>query len=692
MITRKELIKKYIEFFKSKDHKEIPNSSLIPENDPTVLFTTAGMHPLVPFLLGQKHPLGKRLVNVQKCIRTGDIEEVGDEVHHTFFEMLGQWSLGDYWKKEAIEFAYDFLTKEIKVSKEKISVTCFKGDKDAPKDTESEEIWQSLGIKKIKFLPKEDNWWGPAGKTGPCGPDTEVFVNNVEIWNCGVFMEYIKDKRLILVDGMDCVYDEDFKINEELLKIINNFNTHTILTVNGFREKGYNLIKSQSTGYDTNWKAFSLEEEKIKKENPEYFNTLLKRFNLVPEEVIYFDHDKNSIKTAEKLGILSKHYTDINSIKKFIEDNLWVFIPAKQKNIDTGMGVERTIALLNNLNDNYLTECFKPLINKIESISGKKYESNKKEFRIIADHMKAAVFILSDGITPSNTEQGYVLRRLIRRSIRYGQSLGIKENFTSKLVDSVIKIYPEYTELNENKNNIVTELDREENKFRQTLERGINIFERITQGKNGISCKDSFLLYQSYGFPVEMIEEECKARKIKFSRAEFEGECKIHQELSRTAAAGKFKSGLADNSEETTRLHTTAHLLLAAIRKILKDPSIHQKGSNITAERLRFDFNFPRKLTDEEIREIEDEVNSNIKKGCQVIREEMPLEEAKKKGISGVFEHKYGEIVSIYTIGECSKEICAGPHVKNTCDLGKFKIVKEESSSSGVRRIKGILE
>jgi alanyl-tRNA synthetase len=565
MITRKELIKKYIEFFKSKNHKEIPNSPLIPENDPTVLFTTAGMHPLVPFLLGQKHPLGKRLVSIQKCIRTGDIEEVGDdEVHHTFFEMLGNWSLGDYWKEDAISYSLDFLTKELKITKEKIEVSCFKGDKDAKKDTESEKIWKSHGIDKIKFLPKKDNWWGPAGKTGPCGPDTEMFVNKVEIWN-DVFMEYYKN------------------------------------------EKGE-------------------------------------------------------------------------------------YLPAEQKNIDTGMGVERTIAILNNIKDNYLTECFKKIIEKIEDISKKDYKKYKKEMRIIADHIKAAIFIISDGVTPSNTEQGYILRRLIRRAVRYGQSIGIKENFSTKLVDSVIEIYSDYPELNKNRNNLITELDREESKFRHTLERAINIFERITKDKKEISCKDSFLLYQSYGFPVEMIEEECKARKIKFSREEFEGECKIHQELSRTAAEGRFKSGLADHSEETTRLHTASHLLLAAIRKVLKDDSIHQKGSNITAERLRFDFNFPRKLTEEEIKAIEKEVNLNTRKGCNVIREEMPLEEAKKRGISGVFEHKYGEVVSVYTIGECSKEICTGPHVKNTCDLGRFKIIKEESSSSGVRRIKGILE
>jgi len=564
MINSRQLILKYINFFISRNHKEIPNSSLIPENDPTVLFTTAGMHPLVPFLLGQKHPLGKRLCGVQRCIRTGDIEEVGDEVHHTFFEMLGNWSLGDYWKKEAIEYSFEFLTKELKIPKEKISITCFKGDKDALKDKESEKIWKDIGIKKIKFLGKKDNWWGPAGKTGPCGPDTEMFVNNVEIWN-DVFMQYHKNEK-------------------------------------------------------------------------------------------------------EK------------------------YVPAKQKNIDTGMGVERTLAILNNLKDNYLTDCFKPIIDKIEKLSNKKYEDNKKEFRIIADHIKAAIFIISDGIIPSNTEQGYVLRRLIRRAIRYGQTLGIKDNFTSKLVDSVINIYTNYPELSKNRNNLITELEKEENKFRQTLNLGIKEFEKIVQGKKEISCKESFLLYQSCGFPVEMIEEECKARKIKFSRKDFEKECNIHQNLSRTATEGKFKSGLADNSKETIKLHTATHLLLAAIRKILKEDSIQQKGSNITSERLRFDFSFPRKLTEEELKEIEEEVNSNIKKGCNVIREEMTLEEAKKRNITGVFEHKYSEIVSVYTIENCSKEICTGPHVKNTCELGKFKILKEESSSSGVRRIKGILE
>ena len=582
MITRKELIKKYIEFFKSKNHKEIPNSSLIPENDPTVLFTTAGMHPLVPFLLGQKHPLGKRLVNVQKCIRTQDIEEVGDIKHHTFFEQLGNWSLGDYWKEEAIKYTFEFLTKILNIPIEKLAGSAFEGDKNSPKDIESFNALISTGVPKerIAILSKDDNWWGPAGKTGPCGPCSEIFY----------------------------------------------------------------------------WVG--------KKKAPKKFDP----------------QDKNWIELGN------------NVFMQYNKDEKENYSLLKQKNVDFGGGVERTLALFNGLDDNYLTECFKPLIEKIEEIFKKNYEDNKKSMRIIADHIKAAAFIISDGITPSNTEHGYILRRLIRRAIRYGQLLGIKENFTSKLVDSVIEIYPGYPELNKNRNNIITELEREENKFRQTLERGINIFEKITQGKKEISCKDSFLLYQSYGFPIEMIEEECKARKIKFSRKDFEGECKIHQELSRTTAEGRFKSGLADNSQETTKLHTATHLLLAAIRKVLKDSSIHQKGSNINAERLRFDFNFPRKLTDEELNEIEKEVNSSIQKGCNVIREEMPLEEAKKKGISGIFEHKYGDIVSVYTIEKCSREICTGPHVKNTCELGKFKIIKEESSSSGVRRIKAVLE
>jgi len=565
-MNRKQLIENYLEFFKLKGHKIIQSASLIPEGDPTVLFTTAGMHPLVPYLLGEKHPLGKRLVGIQRCIRTGDIEEVGDEIHHTFFEMLGNWSLGDYWKENAIKYSFEFLTKILKIPKEKISVTCFKGDKDSTKDNESAKSWERQGIKKIKFLGKKDNWWGPAGKSGPCGPDTEMFVDGVEIWN-DVFMEYNKDS-----------------------------------------------------------------ESKFK--------------------------------------------------------------PLLQKNVDTGMGVERTLAILNNLEDNYLSEVWKPIIKKIESLSGKKYGKDKettRAMRIIADHIKASVFILSEGITPSNTEQGYVLRRLIRRAVRYGKILEIKK-FAYELAEPVLEIYEQdYPELKMNKKFIIDELKKEEEKFEKTLEKGLNKFKKY-DSKNKVSGKDSFLLFQSFGFPIEMIEEECRKRNIKFSKKEFEDECKKHQELSRTATAGRFKSGLADNSEQTTKLHTSAHLLLSALRIVLKDNTIIQKGSNITAERLRLDFSFPRKLTDEEIKETEDLVNAQIQKSCEVIREEVSLKKAKEKGASGVFDDKYGEKVSVYSIGKFSKEICAGPHVKNTCELGHFKIIKEESSSSGVRRIKGKLE
>lgn len=558
MTTKKrlDLIKIYLDFFKSKNHKAVPNSSLIPTNDPTVLFTTAGMHPLIPYLLGQKHPLGKRLVNVQKCIRTRDIEEVGDAYHHTFFEMLGNWSLGDYWKKEAIEYSYEFLTKRLKIPKEKISVSCFKGDKDAKKDIESAKVWKNVGINKIKFLGKKDNWWGPAGKTGPCGPDTEMFVNNMEIWN-DVFMEYNKT------------------------------------------QKGYEELK--------------------------------------------------------------------------------------QKNVDTGMGVERTLAILKNLNDNYLTDCFYKIIKKIEEISGKKYKGNEKSMRIIADHVKASVFIIADGVTPSNTEQGYVLRRLIRRAIRYGKKLGIKNEFTHELVQPIIGIYPDYKELR-NKN-IIEELKKEESKFTKTLERGLKEFSRLIKDKK-ISGRESFLLFQSYGFPIEMTQELAKEYNIKINIKEFEAELKKHQELSRTATKGKFSSGLADNSKQTTKLHTATHLLNEALRRVLKDGGIKQKGSNITPEKLRFDFNFPRKLTNEEIKKIENLVNKIIQQEINVIRKEMPLKEALNEGFQAEFGAKYPDIVSVYKIGDFSKEICTGPHVSNTKEIGEFKIIKEESSSAGIRRIK----
>jgi alanyl-tRNA synthetase len=584
--TRKQLIQAYSDFFKNKGHAILPSAPLVPENDPTVLFTTAGMHPLVPFLLGQPHPQGKRLANVQKCIRTQDIEEVGDTFHHTFFEMLGNWSLGDYFKKEAIEFSLEFLTKVLKIPLERFAVTCFAGDKDAKKDNEAANVWKSLGISenRIAFLGKEDNWWGPAGNTGPCGPDSEMF--------------YWKDNK----------------------------------------EPAPKIFKPE----DKRW--------------VEIWNDVFMQYN------------KNE---AGK------------------------YLLAKQKNIDTGMGVERTLSALNGLEDNYLSEVFLPIIQKIGEISGKKYgkdEQVMKAMRIIADHIKASVFILADNVMPSNVERGYVLRRLIRRAVRYGKMLEM-QNFTKKVAEPVFSIYQDdYKELKENKKKILEELEKEEARFMETIEEGIKAFERLSKEKKDISGKDAFLLYQSYGFPVEMTRELAKEKKIKVDVKGFEEEQKKHQELSRTASEGKFKSGLADKSEATTKLHTTTHLLNQALRIVLNKPDLHQAGSNITAERTRFDFTFDRKLTSEELKQVEDLVNEKIKAKLEVKKEEMTLEQAKKAGSQGVFEHKYGEKVFVYSIGDFSKEICAGPHVKNTKELGHFKIIKEEASSAGVRRIKAILE
>ena len=584
----KELKKKYFKFFQEKQHKLISSASLIPEHDPTVLFTTAGMHPLVPYLMGQSHPQGKRLVNVQKCIRTGDIDDVGDPSHLTFFEMLGNWSLGDYFKKEVIEWSYEFLTKVLKFKKDKISVTCFKGDKDAPQDKESAEIWLNLGIpsERIFFLPKEDNWWGPAGTTGPCGPCTEMFIDTG------------KDKCNIKCQpGCNC------------------------------------------------GKYFEIWND------------------------VFMEYNKKQDGTYEKL---------------------------KQKNVDTGMGVERTIAMLQNKENIYETELFEPIIKKIKNLANinKEDEFQEESIRIITDHIRASTFILGDnlGITPSNLDQGYILRRFIRRSIRHGKSLGIEKEFLSELAEIVIKQYKDdYNELEKNKDIIMQELKKEDEKFRKTLEKGLNKFEKMSQNKE-ISAKEAFLLFQSFGFPIEMTQELAREKGVKVDVKGFEQEFKQHQELSRKGAEKRFKGGLADSGEQTTKLHTATHLLNQALREILKKPDIYQRGSNITPERLRFDFNFDRKLEKEELQKVEDWVNDKIKQGLEVKREEMTVEEAKKAGAQGVFEDKYGEKVSVYSIGTISKEICGGPHVKNTKELGHFKIKKEESSAAGVRRIKAILK
>lgn len=588
MKTRQELIKAYIDFFKKHNHKEIPSSSLIPENDSTVLFTTAGMHPLVPFLLGQKHPLGKRLVDVQKCIRTQDIEEVGDTVHHTFFEMLGNWSLGDYFKKEAIAMTLDFHTKILKIPLDRYAVTCFGGDKrfpQIPKDEESVKIWKSLGIKEDRIAYLSDNWWGPAGETGPCGPDTEQFY----------------------------------------------------------------------------WKN-------NKKKAPKKFN---------PD-------DNNWVEIGNDV------------LMQYVKDEKGNYNLAKQQNIDFGGGVERTLAVLNGLDDNYQTSIFKPIIEEIEKLSSKKYKGNEKAMRIIADHIRAATFILGDekGIKPSNIGQGYVLRRLIRRAIRYGRILGLNENFTSKITKSILPVYPDYQELHRNHKFIQEQLDEEETRFRETLEKGLKKFNEIATDKL-LTGKEAFLLFQSYGFPIEMTQELADEKNIKVDLEEYNEEFKRHQDLSRTASSGTFKSGLADNSDAVKKLHTATHLLNEILRQTLSK-EIKQKGSNITAERLRFDFNFSRKLTDEELKKVESQVNEKISQALKVTRSEIPLKDALNSGAQAEFGAKYPELVSVYTIGPenkpFSKEICTGPHVNNTKELGSFKIIKEESVAAGIRRIKAIVE
>jgi alanyl-tRNA synthetase len=593
--TRQELIQKYINFFKKKHHKHIPSASLIPENDPTVLFTTAGMHPLVPFFTGQKHPLGKRLVNVQKCIRTIDIDEVGDSTHHTLFEMLGNWSLGDYWKEDAINYTYEFLTKELKIPHEKLAVSCFKGSNTPPipKDTESEKIWLSLNISKerIAFLGKSDNWWGPAGETGPCGPNTEIF----------------------------------------------------------------------------------------------YWTNLSK-----PAPKKFFPKDDNWVEIGN------------NVLLQFNKNKSGNFSPLKQKTVDFGGGVERILSVLNNLNDGFQSPAFLPIIKQIETISNKSYsnKSNNRSIRIIADHIKAAVFILGDDkqISPSNIGQGYVLRRLLRRAIRHGKTLGINNNFTVKVAKSILPIYPDYQELKKNQKFIFEKLESEENKFRETLEKGLKEFEKVANNTKLITGKEAFLLFQSYGFPIEMTQELANELGVVIDLEEYNDEFRKHQDLSRSTSSGTFKSGLADDSKATRKLHTATHLLNEVLRRVLGN-DVKQRGSNITPERLRFDFNFPRKLTPDEISKIESLLNSKIKASLKVDREEMPLSEAIKSKAQSEFGAKYPELVSVYTIldpkekfGWFSREICTGPHVKNTSELGHFKIIKEQSSASGIRRIKAILE
>lgn len=574
----------YINFFVSKGHKQIPSSPVVPENDPSVLFNTAGMQPLIPYLLGQPHPYGTRLCDYQKCVRTNDLEEVGDTTHHTFFEMLGNWSLGDYFKDESISWSFEFLTKVLNIPIERLAVTVFAGDDTIPFDKVSHDKWLSLGIKEERIARTvSDNFW-IAGESGPCGSDTEIFYFRsndeipdvfdpeddrwVEIWN-NVFMQYFKSKDGIVTD-----------------------------------------------------------------------------------------------------------------------------LP--HKNVDTGMGVERTTAILEGVNDNYLSSVWKDIIDLISELSNLPYEGNEKSMRIIADHIRTAVFISADpsGIKPSNTDQGYILRRLIRRAIRHAKQLGIdiNSNWEEKIAQLILEKYkPYYKELVDNENVVYEVLKNEKIKFNRTLEKGLKEFEKVTKDSKTIDGITAFHLFDTYGFPIELTIELAQEQGITVDKQGYLDKFKEHQELSRTASAGKFKGGLAGNSEIETKYHTATHLLNAALKEVV-NKDVHQKGSNITPERMRFDFSCDHKLTDEEKSKTEELVNKWIKECLDVTVREMTKEEAINSGAECMFIEKYPDIVTVYSIGDVSHELCGGPHVKNTSELGHFKIIKEEASSAGVRRIKAILE
>ena len=650
-ITSTQLREMFQSFMETKGHHRIQSASIIPENDPTVLFTTAGMHPLVPYLMGTPHPAGTRLTDVQKCIRTGDIDEVGDASHCTFFEMLGNWSLGDYFKKEAISWSWEFLTSPeyLGLDKDKLAFSVFAGDADCPRDEEAHDLWRAMGVKEenIFYLPKENNWWGPAGQTGPCGPDTEMFI---------------------IRDQAPC---------------------------------GPNCSPACSCGRYL-----------------EIWNDVFMQYN------------------KQKDG---------------------TFIPLEKKNVDTGMGLERTICVLNGKKTVYETDAFTGIIARIAELSGKEYgqdEAVTKAFRVVADHLRTSTFILGDdrGVSPSNTDQGYILRRLIRRAVRYGMSLGMAEGFTAEIAKVIINQYADvYPELPRNAAFVLEQLKLEEGRFARTLRQGEKEFEKVysntvntrallesilnaedktafaremaqtkklrpspdmmpiieaanagdenalvaavnarMESLNVLDGRNAFKLYDTYGFPIEMTIELAAEKGLTVDEADFAERFKKHQELSHQGAEQKFKGGLADHSEQTAKLHTATHLLHAALRKVLGD-EVAQKGSNITAERLRFDFSFGRKMTREELDEVERLVNVAIQAKAPVVCEEMTVPQAKEKGAIGLFESKYGEKVRTYKMGEYSFEICGGPHAENTGDLGSFKILKEESSSAGVRRIKAVI-
>jgi len=582
-MTHKEIRQKFLKFFEDRGHTIIPSASLVPENDPSVLFTTAGMQPLVPYLLGQEHPAGKRLANIQKCVRTQDIDEVGDNTHDTFFEMLGNWSLGDYFKEDAIKFCYDFLTDEkegLGLDKNKIYITVFAGSDDAPRDEESKKIWMSLGVPENRIYFLEDNWWSP-GENGPCGPDTEVFYD-------------VTDKDL-----GDLSHEEFLKADEDQ-KVVEIGNS------------------------------------------------------------VFMEYEKKIGKVVGKLA---------------------------QRNVDFGGGLERQAMAVQGKNNIFETDLFVPMMEKLDEFN---LVSNEKAKRIVADHIRTAAFMIADDVIPSNTDRGYILRRLLRRAVRYADVIGIKEGSLVELVDITLGIYKDtYSNIETQKEKIKEEIQNEEEKFRKTLEKGMRQFEKLSS--KDISSKDVFVLFSTYGFPLELTLELAAEKGVSVDEEGFRKEMQKHQELSRQGSEQKFKGGLADSDEMSVKYHTATHLLHQALREVLGE-NVEQRGSNITSERLRFDFSHPKKMTDEEKKKIEEIVNENIKKFLDVKCEEMSVDDARASGALGVFGEKYGEKVKVYSIGNFSREICGGPHIKNIKELGVFKIKKEEAVSLGVRRIKAVLE
>jgi alanyl-tRNA synthetase len=584
----KELRERYLRFFESRDHVRIPSASLVPENDPSVLFTTAGMHPLAPYLMGEPHPSGKRLTNVQRCLRTNDIEEVGDASHLTFFEMLGNWSLGDYFKEESLAWSFEFLVRELGIDPERLAVTVFAGDADAPRDEESASAWRKLGIseRRIYYLPKADNWWGPVGAVGPCGPDSEIFYDTgrpdhpgcrpgcpcgkwFEIWN-NVFMQYRK-------------------------------------TENG--------------GY-------------------------------------------------EKL---------------------------EQHNVDTGMGVDRTAAVLQGNDDVFSIDTLQPLVSRLEQLSGREYTDNPLPFRVIADHVRAAGMAAADGVRPSNVEAGYVVRRLVRRAVRHAGVLGIEENFTGELAKMTFDLFEGvYPGLKQAKESAAEELDREETKFKRTLERGLGKYHKLVERLRGgsqprISGEQAFDLFQTYGFPLSLTVEMAREQGLEVDETDFNRLYEEHKAISRQGSSQKFSGGLSDQNIETTRLHTATHLLHASLRRVLGE-HVKQMGSNITPERLRFDFSHGEKMTQSELEQVKRLVNEQIEGDLEVDYEVMPLDAALESGALAFFGERYSDQVKVYRIGEFSREVCGGPHASRTGELGRFKILKEEAVGRGVRRIRAKLE